>query len=310
MGIEDPTMPSRNGERNQYRSIFTDATPRQREENFEDYLAFTRAQNGELLEAEKDLASKRQTLRAFHAAPVRSRRPLSDPEQFYRNHIVFRDDPATVDRKTLLFTCIYKLARHEWVGISAAWEASGSLAQARTTTAKISRYHLAEEFCHMRFFDEMFRTVHLDHVAWVPLSPFKQRLYRLFPGIPDAVKDPPAFVTELLGITFYRHVDALLDQLLGDEPEARQRIRELLHEIMVDELAHIGQRRNFLGWAGTRMARRIVGPLFRAFLRDIPESRYLFDVDRMVQDGLGFDYSGVPAALLERTWIPSYCRQA
>lgn len=303
-------MPSRNGERNQYRSIFTDATPRQREENFEDYLAFTRAQNGDLLEAEKDLASKRQTLRAFHAAPVRSRRPLSDPEQFYRNHIVFRDDPATVDRKILLFTCIYKLARHEWVGISAAWEASGSLAQARTTTAKISRYHLAEEFCHMRFFDEMFRTVHLDHVAWVPLSPFKQRLYRLFPGIPDAVKDPPAFVTELLGITFYRHVDALLDQLLGDEPEARQRIRELLHEIMVDELAHIGQRRNFLGWAGTRMARRIVGPLFRAFLRDIPESRYLFDVDRMVRDGLGFDYSGVPAALLERTWIPSYCRQA
>ena len=99
----------------------------------------------------------------------------------------------------------------------------------------------------MRYFDEMFRTVQLDRVAWVPLSPLKQRLYRLFPDIPDAVKDPPAFVTELLGITFYRHVDALLDEALGDEPEARQRIRDLLHEIMVDELAHIGQRRNFLG---------------------------------------------------------------
>src|SRR5262245_41880228 len=159
-------MPSPNGERRAYRSIFTDATTRQREANFEDYLAFTRAQNGELLEADRDLAAKRTVLEAFRAAPVRARRPLADPEQFYRNHIVFQDDPARVDRKTLLFTCIYKVARHEWVGISAAWEASGTLAEARTTTGKISRYHLAEEFCHMRFFDEMFRTVHLDRVTW------------------------------------------------------------------------------------------------------------------------------------------------
>ena len=160
----------------------------------------------------------------------------------------------------------------------------------------------------MRYFDEMFRTVGLDRVVWVPLSPLKQRLYRLFPGIPDAVKDPPAFVTELLGITFYRHVDALLDEVLAGEPEARQRIRDLLHEIMVDEVAHIGQRRNFLGGMGTRMARWIVGPLFRAFLRDIPESRHLFDIDRMIRDGLSFDYSGLPEGLLARTWIPSYCR--
>jgi hypothetical protein len=302
-------MPSRTHQNGHYRSIFTDATPRERQVNFEDYLAFTRSQNGELFEAEKDLAAKRQKLRAFRARPVRSRRPLADPAQFYRNHVAFQDDPATIDRKTLLFTSLYKVARHEWVGISAAWDATPRLEQSRTTTAKISRYHLAEEFCHMRYFDEIFRTIQLDQVAWVPLSPLKQRLYRLFPGIPNAVKDPAAFVTELLGITFYRHIDALLDQLLGDEPEACQRIRELLHEIMADELSHIGQRRNFLGRRGTRMARWIVGPLFRAFLRDVPESVYLFDINQMIQDGLSFDYSEVPADLLERTWVPSYCRQ-
>jgi hypothetical protein len=301
-------MPNRNDGAGRYRSIFTDATAREREENFEDYLAHTVAQNGELFEAERDLATKREILRAFRASPVRSRRPLADPDRFYRNHVTFRDDPAAVDRRTLLFTCLYKVARHEWVGISSAWQATRSLAEATTTTQKISRYHLAEEFCHMRFFDEMFLTGRLEGVTWVPLSPLKQRLYRLFPGIPDALLDPPAFVTELLGITFYRHVDALLDELLDDEPEARQRIRALLHEIMVDELAHIGQRRNFLGWMGTRMAHRMVGPLFRVFLRDIPESRRLFDVDAMIADGLRFDYSGVPAHLLARTWIPSYCR--
>jgi hypothetical protein len=51
-----------------------------------------------------------------------------------------------------------------------------------------------------------------------------------------------------------------------------------------------------------------VAPLFRAFLRDIPESKQLFDVDRMIRDGLTFDYSGLPDDLLARTWIPSYCR--
>jgi hypothetical protein len=300
-------MSSQSEDSGQYRSIFTDASARERTENFEDYFAFTRAQNGALLQAGRDLAMKRETLRTFRANPVRSRRPLADPETFYRNHVVFRDDPATIDRRTLLFTCMYKVARHEWVGISAAWEVQ-SRAKNATTIDKITLYHLAEEFCHMRFFDEIFLTGRLDRVTWVPLSPLKQRLYRLFPRIPDVLLDPPAFVTELLGITFYRRVDALLDELLDDEPEARLRIRALLHEIMVDELAHIGHRRNFLGWMGNRMARRIVAPLFRAFLRDIPESRQLFDVDQMIAEGLAFDYSGVPAHLLARTWIPSYCR--
>ena len=31
-------------------------------------------------------------------------------------------------------------------------------------------------------------------------------------------------------------------------------------------------------------------------------------IDRMVQDGLSFDYTGISPRLLERTWIPSYCR--
>jgi hypothetical protein len=103
-------------------------------------------------------------------------------------------------------------------------------------------------------------------------------------------------------------MDVLLDRLLADEAAARERVRALLHEITVDELAHVGQRRNFLGNVAIRMARRLVPPFFRAFLRDIPESRRLLDVDQMVRDGLAFDYSGLPDALIERSWVPSYCR--
>ena len=291
-----------------YRSIFADSTPDERRQNFEDYLVYARGRAGTLLEHDKDLTSKREQLSRFRAHPVRSHRPLDDPKAFYRNHLVFRDDPATTDRKTLLWTCVYKFARHEWVGIGAAWDASPRLVDAKTTLARISRYHLAEEFCHIRYFEEMFRTFGLDHVTWAPLSPVKQRLYGLFPRIPGALKNSAAFVTELLGVTFYRQLDTLLDQLLGDEPEARARVRDLLYEIMTDEVAHVGQRRNFLGTVEIRIARRLVGPFFRLFLRELPESRRLLDINQMVRDGLTFDYSGLPVGLLERTWIPSYCR--
>jgi hypothetical protein len=291
-----------------HRSIFAPATPVERHRNFEDYLAFTLRRDGEILEGERDLVRRRERLAAFRANPVRARRPLREPAVFHRNHAAWKDDPAAVDRTTLLFTSIYKLARHEWIGICAAWDACRGLSPSSSTLDRISRYHLAEEFCHVRLFEEMFRTVHLGDVAWIPLSPAKQRLYRMFPAIPDALKDPPAFVSELLGLTFYRHVDALLDDVLSDEPEARQRIRELLREIMVDELAHVGQRRNFLGPVGTRVARAIVPAFFRTFMRDIPEAPRLFDVTRMVEDGLGFDYGRLPDGVLEQSWMPSYCR--
>ena len=208
----------------------------------------------------------------------------------------------------MLWTCVYKFARHEWVGISAAWDATTPLAEAKTTVDRISRHHLAEEFCHIRYFEEMFRTVALDEVTWVPLSPLQRRLYRLFPHVPGVFMNSLAFVTELLGVLFYRRMDTLLDELLTEEPEARARVRALLYEITVDELAHVGQRRNFLNGVGLRVARRLVAPFFRAFLHDIPESRRLLDVGQMVRDGVNFDYSGYPSALLDRTWIPSYCR--
>ena len=119
---------------------------------------------------------------------------------------------------------------------------------------------------------------------------------------------PPAFVSELMGLMLYLHIDAILDDVFPDEPEARERVRALLREIMTDEMAHVGQRRNFIGPAGIRMSRAIVGPMFRAFYNDIPESRLLFDIDRMVREAKEFDYSVMPQDVIQRSWIPSYCR--
>src|SRR5207245_2941583 len=178
-----------------------------------------------IVEGQKRLTKKRQTLTGFQAHPVRSRRPLADPARFYRNHVIMQDDPQTLDRKTLLLTFLYKFARHEYVGISAAWNTTERMTESTSMIAKIGLYHLCEEFSHMRLFQEIFRTFHLDKVEWVPLGKWMSRMYRLFPLFPEAVLAPPAFVSELMGLTVYQHLDGVLDDILDDEPEARERVR-------------------------------------------------------------------------------------
>jgi hypothetical protein len=293
-----------------YRSIFAPSTPQEQQQNFDLYWSFCQSQAGELLEAERDLTRKRDIRHAFQAHPVRARQPLPDPDVFYRNCVRCQDPVATIDRKTLLLLAIYKVARHEWVGITGAWDATSPFCDARHVITKICRYHLAEEFGHIRLFHEMFLTCHLDRVTWVPLSPLMQRVYRIFPHLPGALMDPLAFVTELMGLMFYCAVDTVLDDVFGDEPEAGQRIREILHEITVDELAHIGQRRNFLSPRGVQIAQWLVRPMFHAFFRGIPESRCLFDIDQMIRDAAAFDYNHMAPTLLQRSWVPTYCRPA
>src|SRR5689334_3354665 len=138
-----------------YLSIFSPASREQRRENFENYWQFSQRNSGELFEYDKDLFEKRTRLRRFQSNPVKLRFPLTDPEAFYRNYLEMQDDPGSLDRMTLMLTCLYKFARHEWVGIKGAWKAGPDMAHSHTLEDKISRLHLAEEFCHVRLFDEM-----------------------------------------------------------------------------------------------------------------------------------------------------------
>jgi hypothetical protein len=154
----------------------------------------------------------------------------------------------------------------------------------------------------------MFRTFHLDRVEWVPLGKWMGRVYRLFPWFPEPIMSPPAFVSELMGLTLYLAIDERLKEVFADEPEARDRCRALLREIMTDEMGHVGQRRNYIGRVGLGVSKWMVEPMFRAFYRDIPESRLLFDIDKMVGQAHAFDYGIMPPDVIAGSWIPSYCK--
>lgn len=291
-----------------FRSIFTPASKQERINNFENYWLFTQHHNGELLEEDKDLVKKRTKFKSFQDNPIHLRVPLPNPDSFYRNYVDMQDDPKTLDNMTLMLTGMYKFARHEWVGIKGAWDAVPNMDNSHSIEDKISRVHLAEEFCHVRLFDEMLRTCGLDKIEWVPLSPVKEKIYEQFPKFPDFLLDTPAFVTELMGVTYYCHLNRLIDELFVDEPEVRIRLKELLDEITIDEVAHVGQRRNFIGPIGMRISKWLVKPFYTMFFNDIPEVGILFDVKQMIRDGESFDFNQLPDYIIEKSWIPSYCR--
>jgi hypothetical protein len=291
-----------------FRSIFTPASKQERINNFENYWLFTQQHNGELLEEDKDLVKKRNKFKSFQDNPIHLRVPLANPDSFYRNYVDMQDDPKTLDNMTLMLTGMYKFARHEWVGIKGAWDAVPDMDNSHSIEDKISRVHLAEEFCHVRLFDEMLRTCGLDKVEWVPLSPVKEKIYKQFPKLPDFLLDAPAFVTELMGVTYYCHLNRLIDELFVDEPEVRIRLKELLDEITIDEVAHVGQRRNFIGPTGMRVSKWLVKPFYTMFFNDIPEVGISFDVKQMIRDGESFDFNQLPDYIIEKSWIPSYCK--
>ena len=85
-----------------YRSIFSPATTQERRDNFEDYWVYSQDHAGEILEGEKNLTRKRDALAKFRDRSIRVRKPLADPESFYRNYVRLVDDPRRLDRKTLL----------------------------------------------------------------------------------------------------------------------------------------------------------------------------------------------------------------
>jgi hypothetical protein len=291
-----------------FRSIFTPCTAEQRQQNFESYWEFSQQHAGKIYEEDRDLENKRNKREQFVTNQVRSRNPLPDLDAFYRNNVELVDNPETLDQKTLLMTCIYKFARHELNGIKGAWDTVPAVDKARDIKDKISRVHLAEEFCHVRLFTEMLHTFHLQDIEFPSLGPIETKVYEIFPHFPEALMSPPAFVTELMGMNFYIQLDEKICEILDDEPEARDRLRELLHEIMVDECAHIGQRRNFMGPIGIWFSKVMIKPIFKMFTRDIPEIAILFDVDRLIGDAHNFNYSTISQRIIDRSWVPSYCK--
>jgi hypothetical protein len=291
-----------------YKVIYEAASSSDRQGAFEEYWAYLLRRDGTLQEGTRTLEHKAEYYQSLQKRPILARQVLtSAPTMAKLAAMLATRHRSEADRRLLTLTVIYQFASHEAAGIRAAWRATPSWERCRTLTDRITRYHLCEEFCHLRLFAEMFKVFGLD-VEWPPFSWPMRTAYGAFARCPNWLLAPLAFASEVMGISFYRHIWRVLEEVFGYEPEVLGRLQELLGEIMVDELGHIGERRCFLGWTGVRWARLALPMMMRRFFADIPGAELILDIDRMIQEALVFDYGGVDAAIAERAWIPAYCQ--
>jgi hypothetical protein len=291
-----------------YKVIFAPASRLDRTRAFEDYWAYLLMRDGPLQEEAQSLEHKTDYYQHLQVRPVRARQPLTQARTMTElSDLLATQNLPQADRRLLALTTIYKFACHEAAGIQAAWKSTPSWEHCRNLTDRITRYHLCEEFCHLRLFAEMFKVCGL-RVDWPILSWPARTAYAAFTHFPDWLLAPIAFGSEIMGMTFYRHIWRVMEEVFATEPEALERLHELLGEIMVDELGHIGERRSFLGNTGVRFARKVLPVMMRRFFAAIPEAQAILDVEQMVQEALRFDYSGIDVTITARAWIPAYCQ--
>jgi hypothetical protein len=291
-----------------YKMIFTPVAQVDRTRAFEEYWRYLVVRDGAIEEEAQSLEHKTGYYRQLQARPVYAQQPLMPVQRVTEvaDHMAGQD-LQHVDRRLLALTAIYKFACHEAAGIRAAWNSTPSWARCRTLQDKITRYHLCEEFCHLRLFAEMFKVFSL-HTEWSVPSWFQRTAYAAFTHAPAWLLSPIAFGSEVMGMMFYRHIWRVLQDLFAPEPTVLARLHELLGEIMVDELGHIGERRSYLGNAGINLARKTLPVMMRRFFAEIPEAEALLDVNCMVDEALRFDYSDIDTSVTARAWIPSYCQ--
>jgi hypothetical protein len=291
-----------------YKAIFAPASPSDRRHAFEDYWAYLLRRDGALHEEAQALEHKTEYYQSLQASPVHARQSLTLAQTMAaRSDSLATQHRPEGDRRLLALTVIYKFASHEAAGIRAAWLVTPSWERCRNLTDRITRYHLCEEFCHLRLFAEMFKVFALG-VEWPLFSWPMRAAYGAFARCPNWLLAPLAFGSEVMGMMFYRHIWRVLEEVFATEPEALERLHELLGEIMVDELGHIGERRSFLGHTGVMLARQVLPVMMRRFFAAIPEAGVILDINEMVQEALVFDYSGIDMAITERAWIPAYCQ--
>jgi hypothetical protein len=153
-----------------YKVIFAPVLPSERTRAFEDYWTYLLMRDGALQEEAQSLEHKTDYYQNLQARPVRARQPITPAQTMAElAHLLVAQYLPRVDRRLLVLTAIYKFASHEAAGIQAAWTSTPSWARCRNLTDRITRYHLCEEFCHLRLFAEMFKVFAL-RVDWPQLA--------------------------------------------------------------------------------------------------------------------------------------------
>jgi len=233
--------------------------------NFEAYWAYSLQHDGDYFKMRKIL-SRRETRSPASRLILFGRSdhwPI--PPAFYRNHVTMRDNPTPSIADPPPDIPLRSLRRHEYVGISSACGGTEPIAEVPIDDRKDRLIIISARNSITAAFFRRCSGPSSRPRGICPLGKWMSPRVSHLPLFPEAAARAPAFVSELMGLTVYQHIDGVLDDTLHDEPEARERVRTLLRGSDDRRARPCRSRRNFLGHLGLRVAHRMVESMYRAF---------------------------------------------
>lgn len=177
-----------------------------------------------------------------------------------------------LDRLLLFLLVACKLNRAESYGANLA-VSTGKIDRAGWESAHA--YVNTEELYHTRILQNMVACFGIK-LELQPPPPALRLITRSMVSLPKRMTIPVIFAAEIGAVTLFRLMIDKAEELLSAHPPVRDRVVELLSEILTDEVGHVAFCRSMLGQRGIRLTRVLMPLVINGVLTDFPEFDPLF----------------------------------
>lgn len=204
----------------------------------ERYLAFVRERDGEPDLAHRTLARRESWFTALRAkpAPVFGGERI-DAAAFKEWHLGNRP----LRDASPLVVWLVGIARanegEEW-GVDYLLDRGGFQGLGKHGTLQPRDFADLEETYHTRIFKEIVALFGLEFELRPPPAPIQQSV-KLMAYLPESLSFTLLAAGELMGTVAFLELAERAEKLLKDEPAILTRVRELLDEILIDEVGHV-----------------------------------------------------------------------
>jgi hypothetical protein len=285
--------------------LFTPLPPDERRALGERYLEFVRERDGEPDLGRRTLARRE----AWFAELARTPFPpwtgeRIDPAAFKRWHL----GEQPLRDASPLAVWLVQIARanegEEW-GVDYLLDRGGFQGLGKHGRLQPRDFADLEETYHTRIFKEIVCIFGLDFELRPPPRPIQQSV-KLMAYLPEALSFTLLAAGELMGTIAFLELAERADRLLKDHPAVAARIRDLLDEILIDEVGHVTYLLGSMGAARLSVVRATA----KAYQRFTRRSYYKGMRDDSV---LGYMMRGIenyslalfPERVLRRSFVPA-----
>jgi hypothetical protein len=282
--------------------LFTPLPAAQRRRIADDFIAFALARDGEPDVRGRRLARREAYFEALarQPAPVWDGEPI-DPGEFTRWH---RDARSLVGAPPLL-AWLVKVARAnegEGWGVEYLLDRGGFDGLGRGGRLQPRDFADLEETYHTRIMREIVRLFGVDYELRTPPRVVQQSV-KLMARLPRQASYMLLLAGELMGTVAFAHMARQGEQLLAAHPAVCARVRELLDEILIDEVGHVtfllGSMRGWQLALIQRMALLYAERSRRSYSDDPRDAA-------LMRDGIqAYSLAIMPERVLRRAFVPA-----